>query len=121
MRRTNLKVFYKIRNRKANEITNGKTNVCEDKTIVTKITKIHENNLYSNIMTKPLPTCVIIIKKITTTTTTKPSLYEFNLLIYQIFDKDKIGHLFIVDKTMLLNEIYTPIFENEKVINPKLR
>lgn len=64
-------------------------------------------------MTTSLPTDVIK-KQI-------PSFCEFNLLIDQIFDKNKICHLFIVNKTMLFNQIYTTIFEKEKVINPTLR
>ena len=47
-----------------------------------------------------------------------PFLLEFNRILDNISDRDKVGHLFIVDikfhnkneKTMLFNEIYTPIF-----------
>ena len=52
------------------------------------------------------------------------SLFEFNIILDSISHKDKIGNLIIVDikfinkneKTQLFNEIYTPIFEKEKVI-----
>ena len=50
-----------------------------------------------------------------------PTLREFDFIIQGISDEDSIGHLFIVDidfdkknatdKTMLFNEMYTPIFE----------
>lgn len=66
-------------------------------------------------MTKSLPTYVIKKQK------KIPSFCEFNFLIDQVFHENKICHLFIVNKTMLFNEIYTTIFEKEKVINPTLR
>ena len=63
-------------------------------------------------MTKPLPySC---IKKVKT-----PSLLEFKCILSSFSHENKIGHLFVVDikfhdknpKTILFNEIYTPIFE----------
>ena len=70
-----------------------------------------ENNQYSNAMTQ--------------------SLCEFNLLIQEILEKDKIGNLFIVaiklheknanEKTILFNETFNSIFEKEKVIIPTER
>ena len=46
-----------------------------------------------------------------------------------IFHEDRLGHLFLVDinfhnkneKTMLFNEIYTPIFEKNKLIQAQHR
>ena len=51
-----------------------------------------------------------------------PSLLEFNKILDKVSHDNKIGHLFIVhikfhnksSKTLLLNEIYTPIFEKKK-------
>ena len=58
-----------------------------------------------------------------------PSLLEFNKILDKISHEDKIGHLFIVDikfhnknpKTMLFNEIYPPIFEKNKKMEPSVR
>ena len=108
-RRKILKVIYKIRNRDKNDY--------EDKRTVVKILKRDENNQYGNAMTKPVPTgCIKKSKKIS-------DLRELNLLLEGISGKDKIGHLLIVDiafdekrpteKHYLLNEIYTPIFEEK--------
>ena len=78
--------------------------------------KMDENNQYGNAMTKPLPyDCIKKASKV-------PSLLEFNMILDSISETDKVGHLFIVDikfndkneKTMLFNEIYTPIFEKKK-------
>ena len=51
----------------------------------------------------------------------KKTTTQFNQLVQEISDKDKIGNLFIVDvtfdkvnadeKKLMVNEIYTPIFE----------
>ena len=51
---------------------------------------------------------------------------EFNQIFDRISLKDKIGHLFIVDmkfhnknpKTLLFHEIYPPVFEENKKMNP---
>ena len=81
-----------------------------------KILQVDENNQYGNAMTKPLPYgCIKKSKKV-------PSLLEFNIILSNLSHEDKIGHLFLVDikfhdknpKTMLFNEIYTPIFEKKK-------
>ena len=77
-----------------------------------------ENNQYGNAMTKPLPYGCIEKSK------TVPSLRDFNIILNTLSHEDKIGHLFIVDikfhnknpKTLLYNEIYTPIFENQKIV-----
>ena len=82
--------------------------------MVTKILKMHENNQYGNVMAQPLPTGIIKkIKKI-------PSMRKFDLIIQGILDKDKIGHLFVVDiefdhenaegKELFFNGTYTPNF-----------
>ena len=68
-------------------------------------------------MTKPLPySCTKKMTKI-------PTLSEFNAVLNSLSRADKIGHLFIMDitfhnkndKMMLFNEIYTPIFEKNKI------
>ena len=85
------------------------------KRISSKILKMDENNQYGQAMTKPLPySC---IKK----HEHPPSLTEFNRILDKISHEDNIGHLFIVDikfhninpKTLLFNEIYSPIFEKK--------
>ena len=51
-----------------------------------------------------------------------PTLAEFNKILNDISHEDTTGHLFIVDikfndinpKTLLFNEMYPPIFENNK-------
>ena len=77
-----------------------------------------ENNQYGNAMTKPLPYgCIKKSKKV-------PSLREFNIILSNLSHENKIGHLFTLDikfhdknpKTTLFNEIYTPIFEKQKVV-----
>ena len=72
-----------------------------------------ENNQYGQAMTKPLPHGCIKKQKYV------PSLVELNMLL------DTFGYLFIADikfhnikeKTLLLNEIYPPIFEKKKKEN----
>ena len=54
----------------------------------------------------------------------KFSTREFDLIIQGILEKNKIGHLFVVDiesghknadeKQLFLNEIFTPIFQKKK-------
>ena len=98
----NLKIIYNIGN--------------EDKTVVSKILKMNENNQYRNAMTKPLPTVSIKREKI-------PTTREFDLTIQSISDEDKIG-LFVVDvhfdqknvseKQLFFNETYSPIFKRKK-------
>ena len=88
--------------------------------MVNKILKMDENNHYGNAITKPLPIGGIKrLKKI-------PSMTEFHLIFQGISDEDKIGHLFVVnikfdkknasEKQLFFNEIYSPIFEKEKVL-----
>ena len=74
-------------------------------------------------MTKPLLACSIKRSKKT------PALRELNLIIEEISDEVKLGHLFIVDinfneeeaseKHLLFIEIYTPIVEKKKAVPPK--
>ena len=74
-----------------------------------------ENNQYGQAMTKPLPYSCIKKQE------HPPSLTEFNRILDKISHEDNIGHLFIVDikfhninpKTLLFNEIYSPIFEKK--------
>ena len=92
----------------------------EVKRFSSKIIKMDENNQYSFAMTKPLPHGCIKLKKIV------PTLDELKDLLANVTLNDKIGHLFIVDivlddineKTILFNEIYPPIFEKNKKIEP---
>ena len=68
-------------------------------------------------MTKPLSTDSFKKMK------KKFSTREFDLIIQRILEKNKIGHLFVVDiesghknadeKQLFLNEIFTPIFEKK--------
>ena len=95
----------------------------QKKRVSTKTLKMDENNQYSNDITRPLPYgCIKRAPKV-------PSLLEFNRILDSLSHEDKIGHLFIVDikffnkkeKTLVFNEIYTPIFEKEKIIEPQHR
>ena len=55
-----------------------------------------------------------------------PSMAEFDKILDSISHEDDIGHLFAVDikfhdineKTLLFNELYPPIFEKNKKIDP---
>ena len=57
-----------------------------------------------------------------------PDLKTFNFILQILSVEDKIGHLFAVDiifdeknaseEELILNEIYTPIFEKKKLIKP---
>ena len=79
-----------------------------------------KNNQYGMAMTKPLPYgCIKKQDKV-------PSMTEFNKMLDCISHDDKIGNLFTVDikfhnineKTLLFNEIYPPIFQKNKKIDP---
>ena len=93
-------------------------NIKQKKRVATKILKMDENNQYGNAMTKPLP-CGYIkkMKKI-------PTFYVFHKILSNLYHEDKMGHLFIVDinfhdtnpKTMPFNEICTPIYEKNKIV-----
>ena len=86
--------------------------------MVTKNLKVGENNQYKNAMIKLLPTGSIKkMKKVS-------SMREFDLIIQGTLNKDKIGHLFVIniefdhenanEKQLFFNEIYTLIFEKKK-------
>ena len=78
------------------------------------------NNQYRQAMTKPLPYGCIERKENPLT------LKELKQILDRISHKDKIGHVFIEDiklhnensKRLLFNEIYPPVFEKNKKIDP---
>ena len=105
----NYKVVYnlKLENEKA-----------QKKRVITKILKLDKNNQYGNGMTKPLPTGCI-----------KDASWEtFNFLLEKVDFEDTIGHLYIVnfefditsatERELPYNEIYPPITEKQKIIDP---
>ena len=108
-KRDDLKIVYNLKINNENK----------KKRIVSKILKMNENNQYGNAMTKPLP-CGCIKKQKT--------ILLNNLILQNVSDEDNIGNLFIVDikfdekktneKTLLFNELYTPIFEKKKLVKP---
>ena len=91
------------------------------KRVITKILKLDENNQYGHGMTKSLLTGCI-------KDNSDLSWKTFNLLLETVSLEDRIGHLYIVDiefdtknaseKTLAYNEIYPPIIEKQKVIDP---
>ena len=96
-------------------------NKTQKKRVISKILKLDENNQYGNGMTKPLPTgCIKDDSDI--------SWETFYFLMKTVNFKDTIGHLYIVDiefdyenateKMMAYNEIYPPIIEKHKIIDP---
>ena len=96
---------------------NGKK---QKKRISSKILKMEENNQYRMALTKSLPYGCIKEKD------NVQSLTEFNSIITTISHEDKIGLIFNVDikfhnineKTLLFNELYPPVFEKNKKIDP---
>ena len=79
-----------------------------------------ENNQYGMAMTKPLPyDCIKKQDKV-------PTLTEFNKILDSLSPDDNIEHLFTVDirfhnideKTLFLDELYPPIFEKNKKVDP---
>ena len=91
------------------------------KRIISKILKLDENNQFGHGMTKSLPTGCI-------KDNSDLSWETFNLLLESVSLEDRIGHLYIVDiefdtknaseKILAYNEIYPPIIEKQKVIDP---
>ena len=85
-----------------------------------KIIKMDENNQYGFAMTKPLPDGCIKKKKNLST------VEELAVLLENVTLEDKLRHLFVADiyfadineKTLFANEIYPPIFEKHKKIDP---
>ena len=83
--------------------------------------KLDENNQYGHGMTKPLPTgCIKDNNDL--------SWKTFNILLEKVDLEDNIGHLYIVDimfdaknatkKHLVYNEIYLPVLEKKKIIDP---
>ena len=94
------------------------------KRVNTKISKLDENNKYSNEMTKPFATgCIKDSDHI--------SWKTFNYLLESVNFEDTIGHLYIVDiefdfkkateREYAYNEIYPEIIEKQKIIDPSER
>ena len=94
----------------------------EHKRVITKILKLDENNQYGHGMTEPLP--IGCIKN-----NYDLSFQTLNFLLEGIdLEKDKQGHLYIVDiefdfknatkQQLTYNEIYPPIIEKQKIIDP---
>ena len=106
-RDNNFKVIYNI---------NGK-----NERVISKILKLDENIQYGHEMTKPLPTGCI-------KNDSDLSWRTFNLLLESVILEDKIGHLYVVDikfdhenateKQIAYNELYPPIVEKQKTIDP---
>ena len=96
-----------------------KTAEGEVKRFSSKIIKMDENNQYGFAMTKPLPFGYMKKKRNLPTLEKLKEVLANNKL-------DKLGHLFVVDivfdkineKTLLFNELYPPIFEKNKKIEP---
>ena len=107
----NIKVLYNL------NINNEKVK----KRVITKTLKLDENNQYGNGMTKPLSTGCIKDDNDTCWET-------FNFLLESVSFEDKIGHLYIADlefdfknateREYAYNEIYPPIIEKQKTIDP---
>ena len=103
-----------------NEKVIFKTRDGQLKRFSSKIIKMDENNQYGFAMTKPLPYGCIKKKE------NVPTLEELATLFKSVTLEDKLGHLFVVDikfadinkKALLFNEIYPPIFERHKKIDP---
>ena len=79
-----------------------------------------ENNQYGMAMTKPLP-CGCIKKQDEVAT-----FIEFNKILDSLSPDHNIGHIFTVDikfhnineKTLSFNELYPPVFEKNKKVDP---
>ena len=111
---SNYKVVYNLK--KENEKAEKKK-----KRVITKILKLDENNQCGNGMTKPLPTgCIKDDSDI--------SWETFNFLLEKVDFEDTFGHLYIVNiefdiknatkRELTYNEIYPPIIEKQKIIDP---
>ena len=96
-------------------------NKAQKKRVISKILKMDENNQYGNGMTKPLGTGGI-------KDDSDISWATFIFLIETVDFKDTNGHLYTVDiefdyenateKMMAYNDIYPPIIEKHKIIDP---
>ena len=107
----NYKIVYKLK------INNEKIK----KRVITKTLKLDENNQYGNGMTKPLPTgCSKDNDNISSKT--------FNFLLEKVSFENTIGHLYIfhikfdiknvTEREFAYNEIYPPIIEKQRIIDP---
>ena len=94
----------------------------QHKRVITKILKLDENNQYGHGMTKPLPTGCI-------KNNFDLSFQTLHVLLESIdLEKDEKGHLYVVHiefdfenatkQQIAYNEIYPPIIEKQKVIDP---
>ena len=94
------------------------------KRVISKIFKLDENKHYGNGITKPLPTgCIKDNFDI--------SWKTFNFLLEKADFEDTIGHLYIANiefdiknatkRELTYNEIYSPIIEKQKIIDPRER
>ena len=91
------------------------------KRVITKILKLDENKQCGHGMTKPLP--IGCIKD-----SDDVSWITFNELLESVSFDDTIGHLYIVDiefdlknatdREYAYNEIYPPIIEKQRIIDP---
>ena len=91
------------------------------KRVITKILKLDKNNQYGHGMTKPLPTGSIKDRD-------DVSWITFNKLLESVSFDDTIDHLYIVDiefdfknatdREYAYNEIYPPIIEKQRIIDP---
>ena len=103
-----------------NEKVPFKTEDGQLKRFSSKIIKMDESNQYGFAMTKPLLYGCIKKKKHV------PSIEELTEILAGVTLEDKFGHLFAVDiefadineRTLFFNEIYMPIFEKNKKIDP---
>ena len=93
----------------------------QPKRVTTKILKLDESNQHGFGMTKPLPTGCIKVDSDT-------SFKKLNDLIRTLNIDSPIGHLYVVDiefdhknateNQITYNEIYPPIIEKQKIIDP---
>ena len=98
-----------------------KKSIQKKKRVITKILKLDENNQYGFGMEKPLPTG--FIKQNLDT-----SWRTVNFILQNVSLSDQIGHLYVIDiefdhtkaaeKQKVYNEIYSPIIEKQKIIDP---
>ena len=98
-------------------------NFYKDYRLTSKIIKCDENNQYGYAMTKPMAIGSIKDKEACWKT--------FNVLLERVGLDDPIGHLFLVDiefdhekaspKQLMYNEIFPPVVEKKKVLEPNER
>ena len=91
------------------------------KRVITKILKFDENNQYGNGMAKPLPTGSIKDSDDISWTT-------FKNLLESVSFEDTVGHLYVAnikfdfknvtEREFAYNQIYPPIIEKQRIIDP---